>query len=1083
VDLIQMAVRNSVAVTVCVLLVMIFGVVAIFSIPVQMTPDISATKITVLTDWPGATPQDIEREIVMEQEKYLRSIPSLDRMVASASTGSASIELEFRTGSDLNEILVRVNNALSQVPTYPENVDQPRISTSSASDQPIAWFSVRPRSEAPPDLDVMAQRDFIDDFIKTEIERTPGVSQVEIYGGAERQVRLYVDPAKLAERQISISELRDALRLRNRDTSGGDFDEGKRRYLIRTMGRFTSVDDLMGTVIARRNDTPVHFRDVGTVEISRQELRVEGRHNGSPMIAFNVRQESGTNIMEVMSNVRGTVARLNDTLMKDRGLNITQVSDDTTYIRDSIWMVASNLMLGGILAFIVLFLFLRSFKTTMIGAMAIPVCTIASFLGLVLFGRTINVISLAGVAFAIGMTVDASIVVLENIDRHRSMGKSALEAALDGVKEVWGAILASALTTIFVFFPIILIQEEAGQLFADIAIAISSAITASLFLATLVIPVAAARYMGSSSRTSGEIRTARGYRRLLDSSFGLAPMGSKFKDGIMWVLAHILRSVPLRLALVFTMAGLSILIAWRLAPQTEYLPDGNRNVMLAIVVPPPGYNIDEMTRIANSVEAVFLPHVGADRAADERGGVEIPPIQEFFFIATTQQMFAVVIPKEGRDFVKLQTLLTDHLNSYPGLIAFSFRFPIFAGDISGSRGIEYNITGEEFESLYAVLGPAFGEIMDVIGSMPRPDPPVASLGQPVLEIRPDWERAAELGVDAAELGYFIWAFTDGAYVDEFFLPDDKIDMYLYSTQGTVERTQDLEGLLFASANGTTVPLGSMASVVQVPSLETIRRMDQRRAITLTVTPPVEMPLERAVGLLENDVTKVLIERGVVPDGVSLDIAGASDKLAATREALGGNFLLAIIISYLLMVALFAHWGYPAIIMTSLPLGIVGGVVGLFLLNHSGDLTFGLVPNTLQPLDVLTMLGFVILVGTVVNNPILIVEQALLNIRDHGMDWYNAVVESTRTRIRPIMMSTLTTVFGIAPLVFIPGAGTELYRGLGAIILFGLFFSAIFTLTFMPAVLSLFLQLGEWNKKRRATAMESRASRRGLQKLS
>jgi multidrug efflux pump subunit AcrB len=308
-------------------------------------------------------------------------------------------------------------------------------------------------------------------------------------------------------------------------------------------------------------------------------------------------------------------------------------------------------------------------------------------------------------------------------------------------------------------------------------------------------------------------------------------------------------------------------------------------------------------------------------------------------------------------------------------------------------------------------------------------------------------------------------------------------MYLYSTQGTVERTQDLEGLLFASANGTTVPLGSMASVVQVPSLETIRRMDQRRAITLTVTPPVEMPLERAVGLLENDVTKVLIERGVVPDGVSLDIAGASDKLAATREALGGNFLLAIIISYLLMVALFAHWGYPAIIMTSLPLGIVGGVVGLFLLNHSGDLTFGLVPNTLQPLDVLTMLGFVILVGTVVNNPILIVEQALLNIRDHGMDWYNAVVESTRTRIRPIMMSTLTTVFGIAPLVFIPGAGTELYRGLGAIILFGLFFSAIFTLTFMPAVLSLFLQLGEWNKKRRATAMESRASRRGLQKLS
>jgi multidrug efflux pump subunit AcrB len=396
--------------------------------------------------------------------------------------------------------------------------------------------------------------------------------------------------------------------------------------------------------------------------------------------------------------------------------------------------------------------------------------------------------------------------------------------------------------------------------------------------------------------------------------------------------------------------------------------------------------------------------------------------------------------------------------------------------------VRLDIPNDDFEGLYAVLGPAFGQITEKIGTQPRPDPPVASLGQPVLEIQPDWDRAAELGIDAADLGYFIWAFTDGAYVDEFFLPDDKVDMYLYSTQGTVEHTQDLEGLLFASANGTTVPLGSVARVVQVPSLETIRRMDQHRAITLTVTPPAEMPLEHAVNLLENDVTNALRGMGVVPEGVSLDIAGASDKLAATRDALSGNFILAIIISYLLMVALFAHWGYPAIIMTSLPLGIVGGIVGLHLMNHMGDYTFGLLPNVLQPLDVLTMLGFVILVGTVVNNPILIVEQSLLNIREHGMDWYTAVVESTRTRIRPIMMSTLTTVFGVAPLVFIPGAGTELYRGLGTIILFGLFFSALFTLTFMPSVLSLFLQLGEWQRNRRAAYVQSRASRRAVAKL-
>ena len=341
-----------------------------------------------------------------------------------------------------------------------------------------------------------------------------------------------------------------------------------------------------------------------------------------------------------------------------------------------------------------------------------------------------------------------------------------------------------------------------------------------------------------------------------------------------------------------------------------------------------------------------------------------------------------------------------------------------------------------------------GEVFD--NPRIRANPPTLSLSQPLIEIRPDWVRAAELGMNTADIGFTVAALTDGAFVDEFFLADDKIDMYLYSKAGPDVSPQDLAEIPVFTRGGGVVPLPSIAQVVETVDTSTVRRIDGRRTVTLSIIPPVTVALETGVGIVRDDVLEYLRGTGEIPSSVSVDISGASDQLEATRQALKGNYLVALILVYLVMVAIFTHWGYPILIMTTIPLGVAGGIAGLALMNFVGTLLpmFGLAPIH-QPFDMISMLGFLILMGTVVNNPILIVHRAAENYRALGMSAAEAVQEAVESRLRPIAMSTITTIFGLAPLVFIPGEGTELYRGVGAIVLFGLAGAALVTLTFLP----------------------------------
>ena len=1046
----KLAIERPVILAVAVLILTLFGVLSIFSVPVQMIPDLDARIITVSTQWPGASPQDVEKEILVEQEKYLGRIPGLERMVSTANTGNAEIELEFPFSVPIEEALLNVNNALSQVPAYPENVDQPSIRAEAFSSNAFMYFRLMPETGAFSEADIVALRDWTEEYVVTPMERVPGVSQVELRGGAMRQMRVYVDPVRLAERGIRLTELREAIRARNRDVSGGDLDSGKRRYLLRTIGRFETPEEMEDLVIAERDGAFVRLRDVGHAELSFAEVRSYAYSEGKPILAFAVSRQIGSNVIAIKEAMLERVAELNRDVLGPKGLKLVRTADDVVYVTDAVRVVERNLAIGAMLAVVVLFLFLRSVPATLIGAIGIPICTVAAFLGLLLTGRTINVISLAGVAFSIGMTLDNNIVVLENIVRHLAeageRGKARLKAALDGVREVWPAVLASTLTTVAVFLPVIFVEEEAGQLYSDIAVAISASILMSMLVAITLVPAAAGRFLRLPPP---------GRRPPLLSRLG-AGFGRGVLSGVHWICGGVARSLMV-IALVLGTAG--AIIYW-LTPDAEYLPEGEESKIFTLMFAPPGYNIDMMREAFQRVDAEFYPAVGQDPALFDAGETDVPALNFTIGFATESRVFTVREATDRRQTEALMAVATEKTQALPGLFSFSSRGSIFSSNFGGTRSINIEISGPDLVTLFAAASSVQAKAKAIFDN-PRvkTEPSNLTLGQPMLEVHPDWERAAELGITPGDLGYTVWAYSDGAFVDEFFLDDDEIDIFLYSTEGNIERPQDLERLMIYSPSGGIVPLAAVARLIETVNTETIRRVDGDRTITMSIIPPKDVPLEEGVRRVRSEIIDGMRTAGELPDGIQLALSGASDRLEATREALAGNFAVALLIAYLLMVAVFSHWGWPLLIMTSVPIGVSGGIAGLWLLNLTGAHLdkIGLYPIQ-QPFDMITMLGFLVLIGTVVNNPILIVERAIANLRDRGLDVIDAVSEAVRVRLRPIMMSMVTTVAGLSPLVFNPGAGTELYRGLGAIVLFGLLFSTLVTLTFMPAMLSLVLRL-------------------------
>ncbi len=1146
-DIVETSIRRPVAITVIVLLILIFGSLGLLGVydflrlPIQLTPDVDQPVITVTTNWFGASPQEIEQEIIEEQEEVLKTVGGLREMVSKSQEGEGSIELQFFVGIDREAALNEVRDKLRQVPQYPQDVDEPVVAAVNPSaDSPIAWLTLRPTSADSTsttraaathipgyDGDVTQLQDFMDDEVKPILERVPGVEQVSVLGGRQREMQVRVDLERLAARGISIAAFDEALRRENSNVTAGTVTEGKRDTSIRAVGQYSDPQEIRDTVVAYTDaGAPVYVRDVAEVSLGFRKPVGFVRSSGSDVIAVNAKRETGSNVLEVMAGLKKAIEKVNREVLAARGLGLElhQVYDESEYVQRSIDNARHDLVIGAILAGAVLFLALRSVGATLVIATSIPISVIGTFLGMALAGRNLNVISMAGLTFSVGIGIDNAIVVLENIFRHREMGKDRVRAAIDGAREVWGAIVASILTNVAVFVPILFIQEEAGQLFRDIAVAITISMALYLAVSPTFIPMLAAIFLrkmpGGFAVEAAESESQTFLGRLTRPlSHGGAALSHLFYRMVYWLTGGVFR----RLALVIVMTGTATYLSWALVPPQTYLPAGNQNFVFAILSPPPGYNIDEFRGMARQVESHLSPWWNVMQGSPElaalqanwrktiaqfvlpgmeqqvaqmRGGISAleaqiteiksktppdaqagalrplerqlaqaqsgyeqmsqrvaalkaanpPAIENFFFVAFRGIAFMGASTQDPDNVSDLTTLMNGSLQGIPGTFGFAQQVPIFRLGRTSGNSVELNVTGLDYDKVRMAAGIIQGSAIQRFGVYVQADPTNFSLGRPELRIVPDRVRAAAAGISTGVIREMTQVAVDGQIIGDYRLGGKAIDLVVMSAKKPVI-SDDLRDVPMVGADGRPLPMSSVATLLNLSAAQQINRVERQPAVTLGVPLPPGMTIQEAQTIIEQEIVAPLRQNGVIPPEVSIQLTGSADKLREFMRAFVPGFILAAVVTYLLLAALFESWIYPFVIIMTVPFALVGGFIGMAILHH-------FVPSAL--LDVLTMLGFVILVGIIVNNPILIVHQALNYLRAGETDRRRAIALSTQTRVRPIFMSVITSVAGMTPLVVFGGAGSELYRGLGAVVIGGLLLSTIFTLFLTPSLMSLML---------------------------
>ncbi len=1052
--MIKYALENPIKVLVGIFFVVLFGMQAAFNMPYRLIPSIEYPQISVNTYWRGASPYEVEKEIIERQERVLKTIPGLIDCESSARESSSYITLMFDINVSVSDAMLLVSNKLNEVSGYPDNMNQPTIR--SANTDAVSVVDLMLVTDDKNRRSIDEYLSFFEETIKPYFDRINGVADVSYWGGRARQMQIEVDPYRLSAYNITLSSIITALSKENVNISAGNIDFGAKDYRFRTVAEAKTPQDIRDIVVVSGDNSRIKLGDIAYVDYGFSKRNTIVSYGNTNALSVGIIAQAGANVLDVTNDVDKVVANLNNGILKNNGLKFVKIADQKNYILQAIALVKSNIIVGGLLAVIVLLVFLRSIRATLIIAVTIPVCIIGTFLIMHLLGRTLNVISLAGIAFSVGMLIDNSIVVLENIERHIRMGKSSYNASIEATKEVWGAVLASTLTTIAVFLPVVFIKEEAGQLFGDIAIAVSAAVGLSLVTSIAIIPVLANIFFNKKEKVENNenksIKEKLKFKKPVISPALkeklnkisvdniLVNIGNFFVKYITLLSNKINSSHIIKISFIIGVTIASIFTAYLLMPKMDYLPLGNKNMMESRFSPPPGISYNERKAMGDFIYRELQPYM-----QQEKDGY--PQIENYVFIASSTYVAMRATSKDEARVAELQPLMASVSAKIPGITASTSQVPLFNIGRGSSNTFLMNVAGAmEYESLITTVKLIQERIMEELPEVQLRLNPTSNPVYPEVQIAPRREALKSAGVTATELGIAVDVYLDGRKVGEFKDPSvGTIDIMMQGEQRKFENPQDVYSILINSSSGLPVPLSSLSESKEIMGIERIRRYNYQRSFLFIITIPKGMVLEQLQEKINTQVIEPMRDEGLL-EGITVYTSGASSKLEEAKNALSGNFLLAVLITYLLMVALLNNFFYPLIILFSVPLAATGGFIGLDFVN-----TF----IATQSLDVITMLGFIMLIGSVVNNPILIVYQTLNNIK-YGMSGKTAISYALQTRIRPIFMSTATSLFGMLPLVLAPGAGSELYRGMGSVILGGMALSTIFTLFLIPALLSLFL---------------------------
>jgi len=1010
----KQSLQNPMAVIVVAAMVMLFGIISLFKLPAQLLPEMEKPIITVMSTWPGASPSEIESEIGVPIEEVLAGTSGMIHTQAWNMSNFGFMQLTFEMNTDMTRALVDVISRLNRMRPLPASAQKPQVILGEWNDanKTLIEYYIQQLPSSQYSNEENAQ--FVLDVILPEIQSLYGVSNVDFMdgsmGASGNQLQITFDPIKAAELGIDIARVPGRIG-RSADMSSGFVDLGSRQFTLRIEGKYDATE-LEGMILEWRDGLAVRLGDIAKVEIAPGRRDGFIYQNGNESFRLSVTKSNGANVLEALGGIKGKMEEYNEGIFAERGMTSQYAFDPSVYINRSINLLGGNLIIGVLFAIGVLWAFLRQWRATFLIALAIPVSLLATFVVLNMTGRSLNVISLAGLAFATGMVLDAAIVVLENIIRLRERGESGLEASDKGASQVWGALLASTATTVAIFIPIMFLDDAEGQLFADLAMTIAIGVSVSLIVAVTILPTAARFWMRELPKEKIEDTV---WDRLSDKLMSITNTQGK---RVSWV------------------AGLFIstaILTFTLMPTRNYMPEVNRDTVDTFISFPPGINVtaaDE--KIAQVIDQRLQPYMNGEKE---------PAIRDYFiwsFPGATGAWLATN-PAKGTDPDDVVALVQSEIVSgFPDTFAFAQRTSLFGG-FGAANSVELEITSQDLEAAGIATTTAQFMIMQVIpGSTANPivDP---SAKATELRFTPNDRRVAEVGWTRQDLTMVVLELGQGAWLGEYFDGQNRLDIYLKSE--SVPSPEAMAAMPVYTPLGGVVPLGELATISMTKSPNAIIRLNRKRGYPLTVNAPPGMSLEELVHELKTKVEPAIM--GMLPQGSRINYAGSAEDMARALNTLGTNFLMALMLLILIMAALFKSIKDAMLVAISIPLAGVGGVLALRLLNVF----------TSAPLDLLGMIGFIILLGLVVNNAILLVAQTRI-AESRGDTRIEAVRTALRLRLRPIFMSTLTSLFGMLPLLIIPGAGSEIYRGMAAVIVGGMCVSTIFTLILLPSLLQL-----------------------------
>jgi multidrug efflux pump subunit AcrB len=1009
-NLTETSLRNPAGVLVAILMVALLGAFALFKLPIQLFPNIEEPAISIFTSWRAAAPAEIESEIIEPQERALQGLRGLQSMNAFANQGSSFINLEFAVGTDMQATMLEVISRMNQLPPLPRDAQAPQISLGAdggnGPNNTLSWFFVQLLPGTPGPIDNYRRQ--IEELFRNRIESVPGVSNVRINFGADEELQIVFDPARAAELGVQIPRIAQVAGSAD-DVSGGFVDIGRRQYTVRFAGRY-AVDQFADLVIEWRDGRPVRLGDVATVQVRRGDRNSLALQNGNPAIGIQIMKENDANVLETLTAVKTEIDKMREGELKKLGLSIAQSFDPSVFIDQAIDMVTGNLFAGILLAVAVLWFFVRDRRATLLVGLSIPICLTVTLVMLYAFGRTLNVISLAGLAFGVGQSLDTAIVMLEAIAQQRDRGLGKVEATLAGAKQVWPALLASTVTAVIVFLPIVFMQDAVSQLFADLALTISIAVIASLIVAVTALPLAASRWLNAENVHKGSndryASIAKGIVRWTDSS-------------------------RRRYGTVAVLFVAPVVLTWALLPPLDYLPPVKRDAIDGFVQLPPGTNIE-------TVESEFVNPI-AQRLAPYMAGEKEPRLKNYYVLAGAFGTNFGIRPLDPDDIDELGKLVNEEITvGFPDTQIFATQGNLFGGFGDG-RNIDFQLQATDFPALLAAARSAEKLIQEKMPGAQVQAFQGLELAEPELRLSPDDRRLNEVGWTRGDIGTVVRALGDGMFVGEYFDGERRLDVILRASKW--DSPEALAQTPIATPAGSVLPLGELVEVESTVGAGGLRRVDGHRTIGLNVSPPKELSLGEAIEVLQREVEPAV--RASLPADGSVHYEGNAGSLREALANMAQNLAMALIALFLLLAALFRSIKDSLFVILTIPLASFGGVLALVLLRLI----------TPQTLDLLTMIGFVVLMGLVVNNAILLVDQARSEMRD-GADLRAAVESALATRTRPILLTTLTTLFGMLPLVLVPGPGSVLYRGLGTVLVGGMAVNSVFTLVLLPTLLRL-----------------------------